>query len=111
MARFRPATASAGDFTLSTAPDFVAKVRDVVGLYVTPPERAIVLCVDEKPHIQARTASSPCCPCELARRRVVVTTTISTVSPRCLPSSTSQPAGHRQVLWAPSHRRVSQVSR
>ena len=34
-------------FKLSTDPDFVAKVRDVVGLYVAPPERAIVLCVDE----------------------------------------------------------------
>ena len=35
-------------FKLSTDPDFVAKVRDVVGLYVAPPERAIALCVDEK---------------------------------------------------------------
>jgi hypothetical protein len=35
-------------FKLSTDPDFVAKVRDVVGLYVAPPEHAIVLCVDEK---------------------------------------------------------------
>jgi transposase len=40
-------------FKLSTDPDFVAKVRDVVGLYVAPPERAIVLCVDEKAQIQA----------------------------------------------------------
>ena len=40
-------------FKLSTDPDFVAKVRDVVGLYVAPPERAIVLCVDEKSQIQA----------------------------------------------------------
>jgi hypothetical protein len=35
-------------FKLSTGPDFVAKARDVVGLYVAPPERAIALCVDEK---------------------------------------------------------------
>jgi transposase len=34
-------------FKLSTDPDFVAKVRDIVGLYVAPPEHAIVLCVDE----------------------------------------------------------------
>jgi hypothetical protein len=40
-------------FKLSTDPDFVAKVRDVVGLYVSPPEHAIVLCVDEKSQIQA----------------------------------------------------------
>lgn len=35
-------------FKLSTDPDFFAKVRDVVGLYVSPPAHAIVLCVDEK---------------------------------------------------------------
>jgi transposase len=35
-------------FKLSTDPNFVAKVRDVVGLYVAPPEHAVVLCVDEK---------------------------------------------------------------
>ena len=35
-------------FKLSTDPDFVVKVRDVVGLYVSPPEHAVVLCVDEK---------------------------------------------------------------
>ena len=40
-------------FKLSTDPDFVAKVRDVVGLYVAPPEHAVVLCVDEKSQIQA----------------------------------------------------------
>lgn len=33
---------------LSTDPDFVAKVRDIVGLYISPPDHAIVLCVDEK---------------------------------------------------------------
>jgi len=38
-------------FKLSTDRDFVAKVRDVVGLYVAPPERAIVLCADEKSQI------------------------------------------------------------
>ena len=40
-------------FKLSTDPDFVAKVRGVVGLYVAPPEHAIVLCIDEKSQIQA----------------------------------------------------------
>jgi transposase len=35
-------------FRLSTDPDFVTKVRDVVGLYVSPPQHAVVLCVDEK---------------------------------------------------------------
>ena len=38
-------------FKLSTDPDFVAKVCDVAGLYMAPPERALVLCVDEKSRI------------------------------------------------------------
>ncbi|HKV16666.1 MAG TPA: IS630 family transposase [Reyranella sp.] len=49
-------------FKLSTDPDFVAKVRDVVGLYMSPPERAVVLCVDEKSQIQALDRSQPMLP-------------------------------------------------
>jgi transposase len=49
-------------FKLSTDPDFVAKVRDVVGLYASPPEHAIVLCVDEKSQIQALDRSQPLLP-------------------------------------------------
>lgn len=49
-------------FKLSTDPDFVAKVRDVVGLYISLPERAIVLCVDEKSQIQALDRSQPMLP-------------------------------------------------
>jgi transposase len=49
-------------FKLSTDPDFVSKVRDVVGLYVSPPQRAVVLCVDEKSQIQALDRSQPMLP-------------------------------------------------
>jgi Transposase and inactivated derivatives len=49
-------------FKLSTDPNFVAKVRDVVGLYVSPPEHAMVLCVDEKSQIQALDRSQPMLP-------------------------------------------------
>src|ERR687896_19860 len=47
-------------FKFSTDPALEAKVRDVVGLYLHPPEKAVVLCVDEKPQIQAleRTAAT-----------------------------------------------------
>ncbi len=38
---------------ISTDPEFAPKAADIVGLYLSPPENAIVLCVDEKPHIQA----------------------------------------------------------
>jgi transposase len=47
---------------LSKDPLFVAKVRDVVGLYLDPPERAVVLCVDEKSQIQALDRSAPILP-------------------------------------------------
>src|SRR3954469_6682779 len=42
-----------GTFKFSTDPELEAKVRDVVGLYLDPPQHAIVLCVDEKSQIQA----------------------------------------------------------
>ncbi|MGW1667019.1 IS630 family transposase [Streptomyces microflavus] len=49
-------------FKLSKDPQFVDKVRDVVGLYLDPPERALVLCVDEKSQIQALDRSAPVLP-------------------------------------------------
>jgi transposase len=49
-------------FKLSRDPQFVAKVRDVVGLYLNPPERAVVLCVDEKSQIQALDRTAPILP-------------------------------------------------
>ncbi|MGW2564609.1 IS630 family transposase [Streptomyces sp. NPDC001514] len=49
-------------FKLSTDPQFVEKVVDVVGLYHNPPERAVVLCVDEKSQIQALDRSQPVLP-------------------------------------------------
>ena len=48
-------------FKLSSDPLFIEKVRDVVGLYLDPPERALVLCVDEKSGIQALTAQHRSC--------------------------------------------------
>lgn len=47
---------------LSTDPQFVEKVRDVVGLYLDPPERAVVLCVDEKSQTQALARTRPILP-------------------------------------------------
>jgi transposase len=49
-------------FKLSKDPQFIDKVRDVVGLYLDPPERALVLCVDEKSQIQALDRSAPVLP-------------------------------------------------
>ena len=49
-------------FKLSTDPQFVAKVRDIIGLYLEPPTRALVLCVDEKSQIQALDRTQPILP-------------------------------------------------
>jgi putative transposase len=49
-------------FKLSTDPFFVEKVRDIVGLYLNPPDKAMVLCVDEKSQIQALNRTQPLLP-------------------------------------------------
>lgn len=49
-------------FKLSTDPLFVPKVRDIVGLYLAPPDKALVLCVDEKAQIQALDRTQPLLP-------------------------------------------------
>jgi transposase len=49
-------------FKLSTDPQLVEKVRDIVGLYLNPPEHAVVLCVDEKSQVQALDRTQPILP-------------------------------------------------
>jgi transposase len=49
-------------FKLSTDPFFIEKVRDIVGLYLNPPDKALVLCVDEKSQIQALERTQPVLP-------------------------------------------------
>jgi transposase len=49
-------------FKLSTDPLFIEKVRDIVGLYLQPPDRALVLCVDEKSQVQALDRTQPLLP-------------------------------------------------
>ena len=58
-------------FKFSTDPELVPKIRDIVGLYLHPPERAVVLCVDEKSQIQALDRTQPILPLRpgLAERR------------------------------------------
>jgi transposase len=50
------------DFKLSPDPLFIDKVRDIVGLYLNPPEAAVVLCVDEKTQVQALDRTAPILP-------------------------------------------------
>src|SRR6059058_1526251 len=50
------------NFKFSKDPQFVEKVRDIVGLYMNPPDHAVVLCVDEKSQIQALDRTAPLLP-------------------------------------------------
>ena len=56
---FGPQPRRSETFKLSRDPAFVDKVRDVVGLYMAPPDRALVPCVDEKPQSQATQGTAP----------------------------------------------------
>ena len=68
----------AESFKLSPDPLFIDKVRDIVGLYLNPPEAAVVLCVDEKSQIQALDRSAPVAPAHARRTRAAPTTTSAT---------------------------------
>src|SRR5688500_13549466 len=69
-------------FKLSSDPAFVAKVRDVVGLYLNPPDRALVLCVDEMPQIQARQGTAPSFPMRPGQPERHTRTTTGAAAPR-----------------------------
>jgi hypothetical protein len=60
-------------FTFSPDPDFEAKLLDIVGLYLKPPENALVLCVDEKPSIQALDRTQPLLPLRAKKPRAWTT--------------------------------------
>jgi putative transposase len=79
-------------FTLSTDPLFVEKVRDIAGLYLNPPDKALVLCVDEKSQIQALERTQPAIPTGLGYVEGSRTATSGTGPPRSSQHSTSAPA-------------------
>jgi transposase len=79
-------------FKLSTDPLLVEKVVDIVGLYHDPPEKAVVLCTDEKPQIQALDRSQPVLPMMPACPSAAPTTTPGTAPPPCSRRSTSPTA-------------------
>ena len=97
-------------FKLSKDPLFMEKVRDIVGLYLNPPDRALVLCVDEKAQIQALDRSQPLLPMRpgQAERR----TRGLRASRHHQPVRRARRQGRhrdRRVPSAPSHGRVSQA--
>jgi hypothetical protein len=63
-------------FKLSNDPRFVEKLADVVGLYMNPPEHALVLCVDEKSQIQALDRTQPGLPLKRGRAQTTIHTYI-----------------------------------
>jgi hypothetical protein len=56
-------------FTFSPDPDFEAKLLDIVGLYLNPPDNALVLCVDEKTGVQALDHTQPLLPLRAKKPR------------------------------------------
>jgi hypothetical protein len=62
LAPLRRAAWCAQTFKFSTDPELQGKICDVVGLYLHPPDKAVVLCVDEKPQIQALQRTAPTLP-------------------------------------------------
>ena len=77
---------------LSKDPLFIEKVRDVVGLYLDPPERAVVLCVDEKSQIQALDRTAPILPMLPGAPSARPTTTSARAPPACTRRWISRPA-------------------
>ena len=82
----------AESFRFSTDPQLEAKVRDVIGLYLNPPDKAVVLCIDEKPQTQALERKAPVLPLLPGSRKSAATTTSGTAPPRCSPRWRQPPA-------------------
>ena len=79
-------------FQLSNDPLFVDKVRDIVGLYMHPPENAIVLCVDEKSQVQALNRAQPVLPMLPARPELQTHTYVRHGTTSLFAAPTSLPA-------------------
>jgi hypothetical protein len=106
-------------FKLSTDPFFIEKVRDIVGLYLHPPDHALVLCVDEKCQIQALNRTQPVLPMGLGYVEGIThdyvrhgTTTLfaaldiatGAVSPRASLATVIRSSSPSYVIWtSPCH--------
>ena len=77
------AALAGADFKFSTDPLLEAKIRDAVGLCLNPPDKAIVLCIDEKSQVQALDLRRQCCGYDSVSRRSRRTTTCGTASQPC----------------------------
>jgi transposase len=91
-------------FKISTDPDFVAKLRDVVGLYVDPPKRAVVFSFDEKSQIQALDRTQPGLPLKKGRAGTF-THDFKRHGTTTLFAALDVATGHIQHACLPRHRR------
>jgi hypothetical protein len=94
-------------FKLGRDPAFTEKLEDIVGLYLNPPEHALVLCADEKSQIQALDRTQPGLPMKKGRSGTMTTTTSATAQRRCSPPSTRWKA--RSFPCARTHRRYWRI--
>src|SRR3954462_12705273 len=95
---------------LSRDPQFIDKVRDVVGIYLNPPERAVVLCVDEKSQIQALDRTAPILPMLPGTPSAPPTTTSAPAPRASTPRWTSPPARSSADFTAATARSSSSSS-
>jgi transposase len=79
------------NFKLSKDPLFIDKVRDIVGLYMDPPDHALVLCVDEKSQIQALERTAPLLPLRPGQAERRARDYKRHARPHCLPRSMPRP--------------------
>jgi transposase len=89
---FRLQPHRAESFKLSPDPQLVEKIRDVVGLYITPPANAVVFSVDEKSQIQALQRAQPILPMDVGQPERRTHNTCGMARSTCLPPSTLRPA-------------------
>ena len=75
-------------FKVSRDPLFVEKLEDIVGLYMSPPEHALVLCRDEKSQVQALDRTQPGLPLKKGRAATMMHDYKRNARPRCSPRST-----------------------
>jgi hypothetical protein len=99
-------SASVRDLQLIQRPAVHQKGRDVVGLYLAPPGRALVLCIDEKSQIQALDLL----PCAPDRSNAACTTMPATAQPASLRTRHQDRQGDRTDATAPSLRRIPQLT-
>ena len=72
-------------FKVSRDPAFAEKLEAIVGLYMSPPERALVLCLDEKTQVQALDRTQPGLPMKPGRAQTMLTTISAAAPPHCWP--------------------------